>query len=31
VKGANELKVDLVEKMRLLHVGFQISVMASDP
>ena len=31
VKGPNELKVDLVEKMRLLHIHFQISVMAIYP
>jgi hypothetical protein len=31
VEGPNELKVDLVEKMRLLHMVFQISVMAIRP
>jgi hypothetical protein len=28
VEGPNELKVDLVEKMRLLHIETQIDLMA---
>jgi hypothetical protein len=31
VEGPNELKIDLVEKMRLLHMVFQISVIAIGP